>query len=349
MTLTTETGSNTRPGLISICVPTFNRGQKALRLVNRVLPTLKPGCTLLVADNCSDVECDAYEEIARLAQASPDKLIYRRHPRNLGFHGNYLYCLREGRSDLVMLISDEDYPNVAILATALNLARNNPNIGIVRGGVAPPQDAANPRRNSFELRDATRPAGKAALTAFALFNNYFSGTIYNRALLLKTDFLERLERNAAVHRDYPHLYIEALLSAVSDIALCAEVSCFEGTSQMVAGSANPFLYAPPYTVGARTDQFIALRNALYEAVGLLGVPFDAKLFCDLYQKNCAKFFRLVARANARMYANNFIDAAVTVRAFAYFACAAFVRIPAIEPYREQMTQEIDKAAREYGG
>jgi hypothetical protein len=228
------------------------------------------------------------------------------------------------------------------------LIRNNPGIGIVRGGIAPLVPGAV-RRNSFQLKDVLFPAGKGALTAFALGNNYFSGTVYNKKLLTDLGLLVTMEKNLPLHRDYPHLYIEALACAVTDVALSSAISCFEGEPQPVADSGFPSLYLPAYTLGCRMDQFIVLRNSLYEAVGMLGNPFDAQLFRDLYIKHCAKYFRMVGRANAQMYANNFIDVGVAVRAFAYFSIAAMIRIEECAPYKDAMMREIDRLAREYGG
>src|SRR3989339_480713 len=101
---------NESNAVFTICVPTFNRGQKALDLVRYALPRLDAGWMLMIINNCSFNECSEYEEIARLARATPEKLHYRCNKYNEGFNGNYLNCLRTPKSDLVMVVSDEDRP-----------------------------------------------------------------------------------------------------------------------------------------------------------------------------------------------------------------------------------------------
>ena len=97
------------------------------------------------------------------------------------------------------------------------------------------------------------------------------------------------------------------------------------------------------------DQFIALRDCLRDAVVLLGTPFDAELFGNLYMKLTAKFFRLIGRANASLYVHNSIDVGVAVRAFAYFACASMIRLKECQAHSEFIMEEIDRQARQFGG
>ena len=339
---------NESKAVFTICVPSFNRGNKALELVKEVLPALEVGWELMLIDNCSFNECAGYEEIAGIARGSSGGLIYRRNTCNVGFHGNYLNCLREPAGEIVMVLSDEDRPNIPIISKALAMIREHPGISVIRGSIAP-QKPADPRKNSFQLKDDLYPAGKCALTSFALTNNYFSGTIYNRALLARHGIIERLEKNLSMHRDYPHLYLEGLACAVGDVALCAEISCYEGVPQMVADGANPYRYITPYSIGGRLDQFVVLRDCLREAVEMMSDPFDSELFGNLYLRHTAKFFHLIGRANAALYAKNGIDVGVAVRAFAYFACAAMIRLKECEQHRDFMMEEIERLARQFGG
>lgn len=331
----------------SICVPTYNRGRKALELVKDVVPRLEPGWALIIIDNCSSSECAEYEEIAKLAKVSPGKLTYIHNAVNSGFNGNYLNCFRYTRSDLAMFISDEDRPNLAIIPTALNLSKERPTLGIIRGSILPLMPG-DPRRNSFTLRDEVYTAGKDALRLYALSNNYLSGTIYNKRLLSELGLIERFEKNLLLHHAYPHLYLECLACAVTDVALCAETSCFEGTPQFLSSGPN-VCYIPPYSFGCRVDQFLVLRDCLREAVEILDSPFNSELFGNLYLRHTAKYFHLVGRANAALYAKNGIDVGVAVRSFAYFACAAMIRLKECEQHRDFLMEEIDKLARQFGG
>jgi len=333
-------------GIFAICVPTYNRGRKALELVNDVLPTLAAGYELIVIDNCSTEECEEYKQIAYLAESLPGKLKYIHNPVGVGFHGNYLNCLRYAKGRPAMLVSDEDRPGVSIISVALRLLKERPTLGIVRGGILP-LVPGNPRRNSCTLKDALYSAGREALTSYALSNNYFSGTIYNMGLFNNLGLIDRLEKNLSTHRHYPHLYFEGLACALTDVALCSDVACFEGTPQFVAD--GPADYAPPYSFGGRLDGFLILRDCLSEAVDMMSSPFDSELFGNLYLKHTAKFFHLIGRANAPLYAKNYIDVGVAVRAFAYFACAAMIRLKECEQHRDFMMGEIDKLARQFGG
>lgn len=329
-----------------ICVPTYNRGRKALALAQEVLPTLAPGWNLTMIDNCSTQECADYEALARLAQGSGGLLTYIRNPVGVGFHGNYLSCLRHANGKPAMLLSDEDRPGKSIIPMALGILKVKPNVGIVRGGVAPLVPGSRPM-NSFTLTDAMYTAGAEALSRYALGNNYFSGTIYNTALLAGHGLIDRLEKKLVKNSIYPHLYFEALSCVVADVALTAEIACLEGPPQVVAS--RPDDYCLPYSFGGRLDAFLVLRDCLLEAVELMGTPFNSELFGNLYLRHTAKFCYLVGKANAPLYAKNGIDVGVAVRSFAYFACAAMVRLKECELHRDSMMVEIDKVARQYGG
>jgi glycosyltransferase involved in cell wall biosynthesis len=56
--------NNEQPSVFSICVMTYNRGDKALKAAETLLPNLDNDWELLVLDNASAKETESYQQLA---------------------------------------------------------------------------------------------------------------------------------------------------------------------------------------------------------------------------------------------------------------------------------------------
>ena len=52
----------------TICIPTYNRGKRALKLVENLLLNLKEDQSVLVLNNASTVETEAYLKIKNISE-----------------------------------------------------------------------------------------------------------------------------------------------------------------------------------------------------------------------------------------------------------------------------------------
>ena len=204
---------------LTICIPSYNRGAKALALVREILfhESLDNTLQLLVLNNSSD-EGHCYQEIEQLSLKN-EKLTYVRHKKNKQMHGNFLASFQLATTPLIMMVSDEDRPLVGKLQEALPIFEAHQNMGVFRPsiGEAPDGIARNAAIYPKEMLLAgDRRYGHA-------LKQLFSGTIYNRALLTERGLIASLERNLVKYDTYPHLYLEILASASCDVASTSEI------------------------------------------------------------------------------------------------------------------------------
>ncbi len=331
--------------LITICVPTYNRGAKAKALVTHTLREIDDldNVKLLILDNASTEELDEYRDIEEMSRSS-DSLDYIRHSENIMGFGNYLACFKQADSSFIMIVSDEDKPQAEFIRAFNNQVTENPKLGVFRGSIAAEPGAT--KMNAAIYESAKYTAGEAALLHYSLYNNYFSGTIYNRRRLIDLGLVARLENNIASHSEYPHLYLEILVCANSDIETTENICVIEGPPQVLDGPA-PSIYLPPYSFGARLDQFIVLRDAFREAIEMMGQESDSALFLTLYLRLCKKYLYLISMINGPMYAKNNIHSKFLAESLLPFFVAAVSMYPEIAGIREVMLTELFKIHKEH--
>ncbi len=310
----------------SICVPTFNRGARVLRMVKQLLPDIDKNWEILVLDNTSFEEIDSYNELAELAKDEPC-LKYIRHEINGLFHANFLACFEYSNAPYIMVISDEDVANPDMIRKILPGLRAIPNLGIIRGSIMSGEGVGLGNSRSYE--DESFFAGEEALRKFSFVNSYFSGIIYNRDLIISYGLIETLKQGLDLNRIYPHMYMDLLVAAKCDVLTTTEVSCFEGEAQVLHGVDQPFHYSP-YSFGNRVNQFFIFRDAIREAVSLVREPFDHSLFVSVYLRLCEKYFHLLARVNSPMYMQNNIHPGILLQSFLHIAGAAISMYPELQ-------------------
>jgi hypothetical protein len=243
-----------------------------------------------------------------------------------------------------MLISDEDLANPVMIREVLELLHEYPSVGVLRGAIVPV--AGVKPRNSHQRPDASFFRGEEALMNYSFANNYMSGVIYNRGLLIDLGLIDRLSKGIDSNAIYPHLYLDLLACAVTDVVTTAQICCFEGEAQISAGN-EPEKYTAPYSFGSRIDQFIVLRDAAWEAVGLVAESFDIKLFIAVYLRLCEKYMFLITRVNSPMYLKNRIHPGMLHQAMLYICSAAISLHPEIAEFETYLFEELKKLHIKY--
>lgn len=337
--------------IFTIAVMSYNRGRRVLEMAMMLLPKLDDNWELMILDNASTEETDSYVQLKELA-LQDRQLKYVRHEFNTFAQGNFLKALELSKTNFVMILSDEDYANPDMIRQILP-ALSLPNLGIIRGGIAP-VEGMKPR-NSHSRHDRSYFAGQEALTNFTFTNNYFSGTIYNVKLIKEYGLLDAFRNGLSRNRVYPHLYLELLICAKCDVITTSEIACFEGYEQHIEDSGDPLFgktkgpgeYAAPYSFGSRVDQFIILRDAIREAVSLIGDPFDGTLFVLLYLRLCEKYFYLITQVNSPMYLSHQVHPGLLHQAMLYICGASIAMYPEIQHCDTQIFAEIQKIHARY--
>lgn len=116
--------------LVSICIPTFNRGATFLPAA------LAASCSqtysnieILVADNASTD--DTRELVTNLEDS---RVRYYRHEKNCGSVANIDFCIQSSRGDYTLLLMDDDSIDPDFVAICVAAARDRPEAGLIRTG-----------------------------------------------------------------------------------------------------------------------------------------------------------------------------------------------------------------------
>ena len=330
----------------TICIPTYNRGKRALKLVEFILKNLKKDQSVLVLNNASTVETEAYLKIKNISEQNT-QLSYFEQKRNIQFYGNFKSCLMEANSKYILIISDEDFVNFKEMNIILNELDKIKNLGACRTSIQPHDNLLSPI-NSHIFQTNYFKAGEDALKGFCFSNNYISGIIYNIENIKKTDLIDKLIRGIKSHKAYPHLYFDLLVSTKFDVLISSKVSVFEGKPEYETldeeGKKNTnFDHIGIYGYGERINQFLALRDAIIEAVNMIYDLNDKDkfiVFLSVYLLLVRKYFYLIGICNMPHYKKHFINDSLLKESFYYIAISSIVEYPEIELYKDTVLNAI---------
>lgn len=205
--------------LFSICIPSHNRGHRAIRLVKKLLemPWDEHEIEIICSNNGSDKYIEEYREIKKIKDK---RLRYHEFASNQGFAGNVNQVIKMSRGDFCMLLSDEDGILPENLKNYILFLDMHPELSLVKGCT------------SFvysDLRTQYFTYTEEAVDGYYLMGNYISGTIYNRKIIsneLIEEYEKRYHENEA-YIYYVHLFLDtyALLHGnfcCSDLLLIEE-------------------------------------------------------------------------------------------------------------------------------
>lgn len=176
----TPEGRNTDNVLLTIGIPTANRGNLLLkRLENLLQMPYDAEIEIAVSKNCNKLYEEEYTKASRIGDA---RLHYFDHGRELCCVNNWHYVVEMSRGKYVMLTSDEDDIIPGALEHYLKLLNDNPALSMVRPG-----------STAQYIFTAEREYGKKGWDAFEitfLRQSHFPGMIVNRKNFIEADLLK---------------------------------------------------------------------------------------------------------------------------------------------------------------
>lgn len=254
--------------VLSVCIPTYNRGNLALQLVKELMEICRiyPGrIEIVISNNGSDKYLDDYKTIHEIADKN-ENIIYFESDNNKQFVGNFNQVLRLANGEWCLLLSDEDHIIVEELGYYLDFINNNPQVGVIR---------ANTDRLYCQIqKEDYRGAGLSAIDGYFLQGNYISGVFYNRKYL-PNEAIDKMEKTYLIkdnnrgYFSYPHMFVEALLLIVSDFYRCERMLIREGDEVKDQVMDN--------SLGVQF--FAAFEERLQQAKGY--IEFVSKTKCDI--------------------------------------------------------------------
>ena len=323
----------------TICFPTYNRGRRLLATIRKLLPRLSNNWVILVADNASIKYSDDYKKIKRLASSS-DRLRYFRHKKNGLFEGNLVSLFRLVETQFFIVVSDEDMPVLESLEQMVPFLEENRDIGGIRTSIGVTSELSGEPTITYSERVFERGEG----IENGLNGNYITGQIYNNPLLNSFHIPQRLEDNIHANQWYPHLYLNILTGANTKTIMSPIVACLRGEAETYRPEETKD-YFGPFSLGTRIDQFVALRNALYE--GFVDKQklqnekeFNSKAFYSAYLYLCGKYLFLTFRAQGKMYREQGIDHEYLMRSLCLFFIGSVQELPSYDDVKDALADRI---------
>lgn len=200
----TSLNKNRENVLLSICIPSYNRGHRALENVIHLLSSSYDYELEIVVSNNgtqNDTAC-FYKEIEACTDS---RITYSELHKNEGFYGNLVNVCKEASGRFMLLLSDEDSVDLNILEKMVSFLRSEPNLALVKSSTT----------NQSAFEEIITSPGTESLYQFMLTSNYMSGIIFNKDLLVEKKVIENIEiihslgNEATLH--YPHMCWELLM------------------------------------------------------------------------------------------------------------------------------------------
>lgn len=198
----TPEGRNTDHVLLTIAIPTANRGNLVRkRLENLLQMSYDAEIEIVVSKNCMELYQEEYDKVSQIQDA---RLLYHDHGKRLTPHLNWHYAVEMAHGKYVLFVSDEDDVQLSALEHYLRLLEQYPEISVAR---------AKSRLQGSMIKE--RRYGKQGLEAFQmsfLHQNYLSGLIVRRADFLDEHLLDlEVYNKNSFYMSYPHGWWCALL------------------------------------------------------------------------------------------------------------------------------------------
>ena len=254
----TAEGRNKDHILLTIGIPTFDRGFLALQKVRNLLEmTYDAEIEIVVSKNGTKLYQEDYQQIAEISDA---RLHYVDHNRTLTMEENFRNTIALAKGRYVLLVSDEDNVLLESLDHYLAVLARNKNLSYVR---------AKTKIQYSHIKDHFYKRGIEAFSGAFLAGNYLSGSIVKRESLLKLplDEIREYAKNNAFYIHYCHDWWFSMLAFEGDfrqdaICLIAESESILDMMQeeyKKIGAENPINYGNGMlgyaTYESRLEQF----------------------------------------------------------------------------------------------
>lgn len=220
----TPEGRNTENVLLTIGIPTHNRGNLLLqRLENLRMMYYDAEIEIAISKNGIHYYQEEYIRASKIEDA---RINYVGFDEELTMSKNWQNVVKIANGDFVLLISDEDDVILDALEHYLNFLNNHRELSLLRAGGT---------KQYASLEDKYFKRGKEAFLGGFLTQNYLSGLIFHRKKFMDAHMEQwdlKYGDNLFYHL-YPHAWWQAVLSFWGDYAEDAQCLVYEGDSILI--------------------------------------------------------------------------------------------------------------------
>jgi len=177
--------------ILSFCISTCNRGQRAKALVDSILASTCQDFELIITNNGSEDETHAL-----LSSISDPRYKYHKNEINIGTV-SVVYTLFKATGDYCVVVSDDDLVSTENIEIFCNFLKKHPPLSVV----LPSIETYNHDRGQFEMpiglsyENNLFSCGFDALSQMSFFHTYLTGIIVNTELLKSCTSVEDIVEN----------------------------------------------------------------------------------------------------------------------------------------------------------
>lgn len=281
--------------LLSICVPSYNRGDKALANIKKILSmNFDYEVEVIVSNNGSDNQTKG--EYLELSQIEDSRFIYHEFESNRGYLVNSCKVADLARGEFFMLLSDEDTIYESGLYQILNLImKKGKSLAVIK--------TLHKIKGAYEPGYASK--GIEAYQKYMLKSNYLSINIYRKDLIDKYIYYpyDHSDNKACLY--YSHMCWELFALQYGDVISTDIFLVDEGeavnNSDVEEAEINDDMTIYEYqTVEGRLEQHAGFLEVI-RTLDIYNKEKNSRLM--LYYNLCSKTFFLVNLSINLFYGN----------------------------------------------
>ena len=283
--------------LLSICIPTYNRGHFALKHVQEILSIESQDFELVVSNNGSTERKEFYDQIKNIHDP---RLNYFEFEENQGFMTNLCHVIKLSRGDFCMLLSDEDGIITENLSPYLDIIRHSrrfsgrlfenmwDTVGVIFGSTS-----------DFQYPEVNLAAGEESIKGAYMWGNYISGLFFNRQVITNQviDGMSKKYKDNFTWGYYPHMFLLTAGIINNRVIMCKNpVVQQEETEHQESGAER----SPGKTCVEGQEFSVPLRYIAWE-IRLEQMKGFCQQIKDLDVSNDLKFWMFCAVCNKTLF------------------------------------------------
>ena len=289
----TPEGRNTSNILLTIGIPSYNRGHRALQCIRNLLQLQYDAEIEFVVSNNGSIEhTEEYDEIAAMEDS---RIHYFKFPNNVGANTNFCQVIDISLGRYTCLLSDEDAINLSAITHYLHVLKSNPNISF----------ATSSGLNYYKRKsNQTFHKGSEAFLQSYLTTNYVSGLIYRSDLFHSLNIyqwtLDNIETNLGV-KYYSHSCWVMFYTLYGDYYEDSMLLFMEGQAEndqktvTITDSQSSKAFLPYGTLESRIEQ----HNGFINVLNQIKSQIDKETYLTTYLLLCEKTIFLISLVKKR--------------------------------------------------
>ncbi len=205
--------------LVSIGVPTYNRGIGIRKTLESIWQQGYPTLEIIISDNCST---DNTKEVIEVLCKGHNETKYYRQETNIGMIPNFAFLLRKASGKYFMWASDDDALEPGILFKYVDFLEANPEYSIASGEIKYDSPDFNEGGFTFEQRS---PSVRVI--------NYYFKVVYGGMIhgLMRRDLAKDVSIHKVIGNDYHFIANLAYLGKIKNFQFVGYHKNFGGTSR----------------------------------------------------------------------------------------------------------------------